>query len=280
MRAESRWGRARKTVPTPDSPATAAASTPGRAASAMTVSTPDQVAILAAATLEAMPPLPTALPGPPAICSRWWSISATSSIREASATKRGSAVEQPRRIGQQHQQVGPDEVRHQRRQPVVVPEADLLVGHRVVLVDHRDHAQLNEVIQGAPGVQVLGAVHEIQGGQEHLPGEDPVRIEPVLPHAHEPVLADGGHRLQHGRVGGTLLAPAQRGPPGRDGARRHDDHGVTGRPELGDFGAQAVDGGRRDRGGADLDDDDAVRPRWSRRPRWPAFGRGVTVRPR
>ena len=35
-----------------------------RPASAITVSTPDQVAILAAASLEAMPPLPTALPRP------------------------------------------------------------------------------------------------------------------------------------------------------------------------------------------------------------------------
>ena len=62
---------------------------PGRrvgSASAMTVSTPDQVAILAAASFEAIPPLPTSLPGPPAISSRCWSISTTSSMSEASAT--------------------------------------------------------------------------------------------------------------------------------------------------------------------------------------------------
>ncbi len=103
----------------------------------------------------------------------------------------GVGRQQSRRIGQQHQLVGPDEVSHQRRQPVVVPETDLLVGHRVVLVDHRHHAQLDEVLQGPPGVEVLRAVHEIERGQQHLAGQDPMRVEPVLPHAHEPVLADG-----------------------------------------------------------------------------------------
>ena len=61
----------------------------------MTVSTPDQVAILAAASLDAMPPLPTTVPGPPATRSSCWSISTTSSMREASAKVRGSPVWSP-----------------------------------------------------------------------------------------------------------------------------------------------------------------------------------------
>ena len=51
----------------------------------MTASTPDQVAILAAASLEAMPPLPAWDPGPPAISSSSWSISTTSSMSVVSA---------------------------------------------------------------------------------------------------------------------------------------------------------------------------------------------------
>ena len=61
----------------------------------MTVSTPDHVAIFAAASFEAMPPLPMVLPGPPAMTSSWWSISTTSSISDASANSRGSAVSKP-----------------------------------------------------------------------------------------------------------------------------------------------------------------------------------------
>ena len=40
-------------------------------------------------------------------------------------------------VGQQHQQVGADHLRHAGGQPVVVAVADLLGGHGVVLVDHR-----------------------------------------------------------------------------------------------------------------------------------------------
>ena len=79
----------------PASPATTAPRTPGRLPSAMTTSTPDQVAILAAASFDAMPPLPTSLPGPPATASSRWSISTTSSMSEASSACRGSAVSRP-----------------------------------------------------------------------------------------------------------------------------------------------------------------------------------------
>ena len=61
----------------------------------MTASTPDHVAILAAANFEAMPPLPTADPGPPAMRSSSWSISTTSSISDASTARRGSSVKSP-----------------------------------------------------------------------------------------------------------------------------------------------------------------------------------------
>ena len=49
------------------------------------------------------------------------------------------AIVQPLDVGEQHQQRRPQQVRHQRRQPIVVAEADLqLVDRdRVVLVDDR-----------------------------------------------------------------------------------------------------------------------------------------------
>ena len=74
------------------------ASTPGRSPSAMTASTPDQVAILAAASLEAMPPLPhRGARAPGHLLEAGWSISTTSSMREASSTRPGVGGEQARR---------------------------------------------------------------------------------------------------------------------------------------------------------------------------------------
>ena len=132
-----RRSRGRKRVPTPGADPGTAASTPGREASAMTASTPDHTAILAAASFEPIPPLPTAVPGPPAMRSSSWSISTTSSMREPAVGPAGVLGEQSGGVGQQHQQLGPDQVGHQGGQPVVVAEPDLLVGHGVVLVDHR-----------------------------------------------------------------------------------------------------------------------------------------------
>ena len=62
----------------------------------MTVSTPDHDAIFAAASFDAMPPLPTTLPGPPATSSSSWSISTTSSMSDASAVV-GIGAQQARR---------------------------------------------------------------------------------------------------------------------------------------------------------------------------------------
>ena len=65
-RAPSVASRALTTVPTPATPLQESTITPVRPASAITVRTPDQLAILAAANLEAMPPLPRTEPPRPA----------------------------------------------------------------------------------------------------------------------------------------------------------------------------------------------------------------------
>ncbi len=95
LRAGSLPLRARTVVPTPATPATASASTPGRSAAAITVRTPDQVAILAAASLEVIPPVPRFEPEPPANASISRSTWAMSSISDADESNRGSAVNSP-----------------------------------------------------------------------------------------------------------------------------------------------------------------------------------------
>ena len=112
-------------------------------------------------------------------------------------------------VRQEDEELRPDQMRHQRGQAVVVAESDLLVGHGVVLVHHGHHAQIDQVAQGPPGMQVLRPVDEVERGQQDLAGEEAVGVESFLPEAHETVLADGGHGLEHGRV---RLAAARPGP--------------------------------------------------------------------
>ena len=88
LRAARRAARGTTTVPTPGVPATASASTSGRVEGAITVRTPDQAAILAAATFEAMPPLPRRA-APPASASMAWSTSTISSISDADGSSAG-----------------------------------------------------------------------------------------------------------------------------------------------------------------------------------------------
>ena len=83
----------------------------------------------------------------------------------------GVGREQPGCVGEQDEQRGADQVRDERRQSVVVPEADLLVGHSVVLVDDRDHPEVDQVAQRPARVQVLRAVHEVEWCQQDLAGE-------------------------------------------------------------------------------------------------------------
>ena len=92
----------------------------------------------------------------------------------ASASRRGSAREQAGRVGEQHQHVGVHEVGDQRGEAVVVAEADLVVGDGVVLVDDRHAPELEQPVSVLAGVEVLAAVHEVVGRQQHLGADQAV----------------------------------------------------------------------------------------------------------
>src|SRR5574337_67250 len=51
---------------------------------------------------------------------------------------------QPVQIGQHDQQIRSEQGRHQRRKPVVIPKPDLLHSHRVVFVDNRQNAEVQQ----------------------------------------------------------------------------------------------------------------------------------------
>ena len=186
----------------------------------MTVRTPDQAAILAAANFEAMPPLPRTDPAPPASASSCWSTSTISSISDAVRVEPGIGGEHAGRVGEQHEDVGVDEVGHERGQPVVVAEPDLVVGDGVVLVHDRHHPELEQAPQRAPRLQVLAALHEVERGDQHLPGDQAVAGELVAVHLHQPALAHRGHRLQGDRVTRPLARRRDRGRAARRRSHR------------------------------------------------------------
>ncbi len=210
------------TVPTPGTPATTASRTsPSREACAITALTPDQAAILAAASLDAIPPLPRAQPVPPA--ERLERVVHLHDLLDQRRRRVEPRIggEQARRVGEQHQQVGGQQVGDERRQAVVVAEADLVVGDGVVLVHHRDHAEVEQPTERGPGVEVLLTDGEVEGGEEHLAAHQPVRRPARLVDPHEAGLPHRRGRLQRdgvarpiarhcrtrGRAGPAAMAP-------------------------------------------------------------------------
>ena len=71
-------------------------------------------------------------------------------------------------VGEQHEQVGVDELGDERGEPVVVAEADLVRGDRVVLVHDRQDPQPEQALHRALGVAAGRRVLEVARGQQHL----------------------------------------------------------------------------------------------------------------
>ena len=124
-------------------------------------------------------------------------------------------MKMPGGVGEQHEQVGADQVRDQRGEPVVVAVADLVVGDGVVLVDDRHDAEVEEAPQRLARVEVLRAHAEVVGREQHLAREQPVPAQDRAEALDQPRLADRGDRLQRADVG-----RARRPCPARAGRRR------------------------------------------------------------
>ena len=144
----------------------------------------------------------------------------------------GVGIVEPVGVGEQHEQIGAEQVRDKRGKAVVVAVADLVVGDGVVLVDDRHDAEVEEAPHRLARVQVLASVAKVVRHEEHLAGEQPLLAERVVVDAHQTMLADRGERLERRRVRG----PATGGPHRRDArghrARGDDDHVVAERAAV------------------------------------------------
>ena len=255
------------TVPT-DAAGEASVTTSGSAAAAITARTPT--------TPRSWPPRacwpcrrsPARCPRRPRRASSAASTSTISSMSEASASTRGIGGEQPGGVGEQQQQVGVDQVRHQRGEAVVVAVADLVVGDGVVLVDDRETPRSRRCCSVSRACRYCEREAEVVGREQHLPGDDTVRAEHRGDALHQAGLADRGDRLQRADVGRAGRQPE------RGHARPRSRPSITsttcvpggaGRREVGGTASRSAASssspvGRRDRRRADLHDDRAIGP--------------------
>ena len=136
-------------------------------------------------------------------------------------------------------------MRQQSGDVVVVTETNLVVRDGVVLVHHRDTTQLDQSLECAAGVQVLGPIDEVVGNQQHLRGHQRMTGELGVVHLHQTTLSRRRQSLQRAHVGRSF-GETQRRDPGRDGARGHQDHLVSLRSQAGDLATDVGDDGTVD----------------------------------
>jgi hypothetical protein len=149
-------------------------------------------------------------------------------------------------------------VRDQGAERVVVAEPYLIGHHGVVLVDHRDHAQLEQRAQRRARVQVTLAVGHVGMRQQHLRGVQAVAAEAALVALHQAHLPHRSRRLQL-MHGARPPRPAQALHALGDRAARHQYHPPAQLAQRRDLRRPARDRGGiqastvvRDEGGADL----------------------------
>ena len=130
-------------------------------------------------------------------------------------------------VSQDHQGVGLDQVGHQRAKGVVISKFDFIGNHRVVLIDHWHHAELEQGQQGGAGIEVALAVGQIGVCQQHLGTAQTVFAQLGLVHLRQAHLPNGRCRLELMDFIGAV-APAQPLHSLGDGATGdHDDFAPT-----------------------------------------------------
>ena len=149
-------------------------------------------------------------------------------------------VVQPGLVGEDDERVGFHQIGDQRAQGVVVADLDLVGDDGVVLVDHGDHAQIEQRAQRRARVEIPLPVGHVGVREQDLRGGEAVFAKAGLVALREPHLADGGGGLQlvdRARP----LAPAQALQALGDGAAGHHQAALAELAQLGDLRAPARD---------------------------------------
>ena len=123
-----------------------------------------------------MPPLPPTDPGPPGErLQRVVDLDDLLDERRRKLSRRGSAVSRPSVSVRRTSRSASTRWADQRREAVVVAEADLVVGDGVVLVDHRPRRRARAAAAGCPAPGGTGRRSmKSRGARSTCPGDQPV----------------------------------------------------------------------------------------------------------
>jgi len=127
-------------------------------------------------------------------------------------------------VGQEHQQIGAHERYDHGRELIVVTEADFVGRDRVVFVDDRHCARVEQRAQRFARVVQAFAIGEIGVGEQDLRGGEPDFAEGFVVAAHQHALAGGGrglelrHLFRLGLVAEPVPAERDRAAGDHDGA--------------------------------------------------------------
>ena len=248
LAAASRLSRGSTTVPTPPRPRRPRRrSTPGRSAAAITARTPDHAAILAAATFDAMPPLPRSSPPRRRAASSCWSISTISSISDAAVVEAGVGGEQPGVSVSSTSRSAPTRWATSAARRSLSPKRISSSAMASFSLMTGTTPSSSRRCERPPGVQVLRRIDEVERREQHLAGDQAVGGEDVVVDgasagSGRPRTAPGGSAVRRpplapspsaGEPGGDGAATSRRRPRGRRrGARATSSHKLRDRLDV------------------------------------------------
>lgn len=126
-------------------------------------------------------------------------------------------------VREQHERIGVQQCRDQRRERVVVADANFVDGHRIILVDDRNQTCAQQSIERIPRIDMPHTRTEIIMRQQNLRHPDAMLRELLTILFDQTRLPRRRGRLEPGQIGGTSRQPEIR-KPRRDRSRRHAHH--------------------------------------------------------
>ena len=104
-------------------------------------------------------------------------------------------VVKPLLISQNDEKIRLDEIAYQARKGVVITEHDGLGRNGVIFIDHWHDAELEQMPQGAPRIEIALSITNIVVRQQNLRCVNTILIEAVLEHSGDAHLSHCGDRL-------------------------------------------------------------------------------------
>jgi hypothetical protein len=158
----------------------------------------------------------------------------TTGMKMALGSDCGGARVKPVDVGKQHQQIGAHHRGDAGGEPVIVAIADFAGRDRVVLIDHRHGAELEQRADRRAGIEIAAPLLGVAERQQDLAGGSAI-AEYFRPGPRERDLADSGRGLALFELQ-RALGQAENAAPERDGAGRDQQDLAPAAGKLRDVG--------------------------------------------